>query len=238
MPASNARFRVIGPFAFNGVVPLHSSYMRLAFLIVTGFGTVMLVVDPSSGEQVVVPVVALQMFAASTGFAVPARRGHYDLLMTGGAGRLQIAATHLLLSVAPGLAAWLVLGFVELALTAGRSRVFATGTVAALGFASSLAWAATVPLPRLSGGIIWLLAIVMFLASSDGWRGAAVAARDGTSSVESALLYALCPFVLVGRPLSWADAWVLVPGMALAVLSVASALVWVTRMDVPLEASQ
>jgi hypothetical protein len=238
MPASNARFPVIGPFAFYRVVPLHSSYMRLALLIVTGLGTVMLVVNPLSGEQVVVPVVALQMFAASTGFAVPARRGHYDLLMTGGAGRLQIAATHLLLSVAPGLAAWLVLGSVELALTVGGSRAFATGSVAALMFVSSLAWAATVPLPRLSGGIMWLLAIVMLLARSDGWRGAAVAARDGTSSAESALLYALCPFVLVGRSLAWADAWVLLPGMALSVLSVASALVWVTRMDVPLEASQ
>jgi hypothetical protein len=236
--ASSREAPVVRPLAFYRVVPLHSPYMWLALLVVTGTGVVLLLFDPSSGEQVVTPIVFLQMFAASTGFAVPARRGHYDLLMTGGAGRLWIAATHLALSVAPGIAAWLAVACVELVLRGGDSRALAGGSVAAVLLVSGLAWAVTVPLPRLSGGIMWLLAIVMLLGTTDGWQSAALSAREGLPSLGAALLYGLCPFVLVGRPLPWAAVWVLVPGMCVTALAVVFALVWMTRMDVALEASQ
>ena len=228
----------VGPVAFYRVVPLHSPYMWLALSLITAIGILILVVDPSAGEQVVVPIVFLQMFSASTGFAVPARRGHYDLLMTSGAGRLRVAATHLLLSVAPGMAAWLVVGGVEAAVRRGESIALSPGSVIALLVVSTLAWAVTVPLPRLSGGVVWLLAIVMLLGTTDQWRGAALAAREGIPSIGGALVYALCPFLLVGRPLTWPAAWMVVPGVALSAIAVASALAWVTKMDVPLEASQ
>lgn len=238
MKASSRETPIVGPFAFYRVVPLHSPYMWLALAAVTASGIIILLVDPSSGEQVVVPIVFLQMFAASTGFAVPARRGHYDLLMTGGAGRLRIAATHLMLSIAPGIAAWLAVACVEAMLRGGESRGLAAGSVAAVLLVSGLAWAVTVPLPRLSGGIMWLLAIVMLLGATDGWRGAALTARDGIPSIGGALIYVLCPFVLVGRPIPWPAVWVLVPAIAVSVLAVVFALGWMTRMDVSLEASQ
>ena len=94
------------------------------------------------------------------------------------------------------------------------------------------------PLPRLSGGIIWLLAIVMLLGTTDGWRAAAETASDGVPSITGALVYALCPFLLVGRPLPWPAAWMAVPAVAVSALAVVSALTWVTRMNVALEASQ
>jgi hypothetical protein len=228
----------VGPVAFYRVVPLHSPYMWLALCVTTAIGILVLMVDPSAGEQVVVPIVFLQMFSASTGFAVPARRGHYDLLMTSGAGRLRVAATHFALSVAPGIAAWLVVAGVEAAIRRGESSALATGSVMALLMVSALAWAVTVPLPRLSGGIVWLLAIVMLLGTTDQWRGAALAAREGIPSPGGALLYALCPFLLVGREVTSPSAWIVVPGATLSALAVALALAWVTRMDVPLEASQ
>jgi hypothetical protein len=238
MTATSREAPVVGPFAFYRVVPLHSPYMWLALAVVTAVGILILLVDPASGEQVVVPIVFLQMFAASTGFAVPARRGHYDLLMTGGAGRLRIAATHLALSIAPGIAAWLAVACVEMALRGGESRALAGGSVAAVLLVSGLAWAVSVPLPRLSGGIIWLLTIVMLLGATDGWRGAALSAREGTPSIGGALVYGLCPFGLVGRPLSWAAVWVLLPGIGLSAVAVVFALAWMTRMDLALEASQ
>jgi hypothetical protein len=185
---------------------------------------------------VVVPIVFLQMFAASTGFAVPARRGHYDLLLTSGAARLRIASTHLVLSIAPGIAAWLTLAFVELLVRGGESLALAPGSVMALLLVSTLAWAVTVPLPRLSGGIIWLLAIVMLTGATDGWR--AIALSDGPASPSGALVYALCPFLLAGRPLPWPAAWVVMPAVVLSAVAVASAVAWVGRMDVALEASQ
>ena len=228
---------MVGPLAFYRVVPLHSPYMWLALSVVTTIGILALVVDPSAGEQVVVPIVFLQMFAASTGFAVPARRGHYDLLMTSGAGRLRVAATHLVLSVAPGVAAWLAVAAAEAAIRRGESSALAAGSVVAVLVVSALAWAVTVPLPRLSGGIVWLLTIVMLLGTTERWRDAAVAADD-VPSVSGAVVYALCPFLLVGRSLTWPAAWVVVPGLALSAVAVVSALAWVTTMDVPLEASQ
>jgi hypothetical protein len=53
-----------------------------------------------------------------------------------------------------------------------------------------------------------------------------------------ALAYALCPFLLVGRPLPWSATWTVLPAGALSVVAVAAALVWITHMDIPLEASQ
>jgi hypothetical protein len=238
MRVSSRGASVISPFAFYRVVPLHSPYMWVALAGMTGIAILVLFVNPSAGEDVVIPIVLLQMFAASTGFAVPARRGHYDLLMTAGAGRLQIAATHMAVSVAPGIAAWLAVACVEFMLRGGDSRAFAAGTVAALLLVSSLAWAVTVPLPRLSGGIMWLLAMVMLLGTTDGWRDAALSARQGIPSVGAAFVYALCPFLLVGRSLSWPAAWLLGPAAVLSAVAVAAALAWMARMDMPLEASQ
>lgn len=236
--ATSSRQAAVGPFAFYLVVPLHSPFMWLALAATTGMGMLMLVFDPSSGQQVVVPIVFLQMFSASTGFAVPARRGHYDLLMTSGARRLRIASTHLVLSVAPGIAAWLALGCVELTLRGGESRALAGGSVMALLLVSTLAWAATVPLPRLSGGIMWLLAIVMLLGTTDGWRPDAVTPRESVPSVGGALVYVLCPFLLVGKPLPWPAEWIAAPAAALSACAVGLALAWVTRMNVALEAPQ
>ena len=238
MTANSREAPIVGPLAFYRVVPLHSRYMWLALAVVTAAGILILLVDASSGEQVVVPIVFLQMFAASTGFAVPARRGHYDLLLTAGAGRVRIAATHLALSIAPGIAAWLAVACVEISLRGGESRALAAGSVAAVLLVSGLAWAVTVPLPRLSGGIMWLLAIVMLLGATDEWRAAALSVREGIPTIGGALVYGLCPFVLVGRPLRWPAAWVLLPGIAVSVLAVIFALFWMTRMDVALEASQ
>ena len=238
MPPVSREVAMIAPLAFYRVLPLHSPYMYLVLAIVTTFGALALIVDPSSAEQVLMPLVVLQMFTASTGFAVPARRGHYDLLLTAGAGRLGIAAAHFLVSTAPGIAAWLVLGCVELVRGGGESRVFAAGSVAALMFVSSVTWAVTVALPCLSGGIIWLLAIVMLLVRTGGSQYVVLATPPHSSPAWVAPVYATCPFVLVGRSLSPSDAWVLMPGTALSVVSVAAALAWITRMNVPLEASQ
>jgi hypothetical protein len=211
--------------------------MRKAVVAVTVVGVLLLVLRRSSGEQVMLPLLFLQMFAASTGFAVPARRGHYDLLMTGGAGRAQIAATHLLFSIAPGVCAWVVLGLVELVVTGERPRAFAGGSVAAMLLVSTLAWAVTVPLPRLSGGIIWLLSIVIVLAGTDAWRNRAFTSGDANRSMSGVLMYALCPFVLVGQPLPAAAGWAVVPGAILSAIAVGSACWWIAAMDVPLEAS-
>jgi len=228
----------ITPLAFFRVVPLHPMYMQLALAIVTAAGVARMILDPCSGDRMLVAIVFVQMFASSTGFAIPARRGYYDLLLTGGATRLQVAAMHLLLSIAPGIAAWCVLAGAELALGCREPRALTSGSIAALVIVSSVAWAVTVPLPRLSGGLLWLLAIVMWLALTNTWREELLAGGPRTPSIAGVLFYTLCPFVLAGRSVSSADAWILLPGAVVSTVAVATALRWMTRMDIALEASQ
>src|SRR5262245_49661807 len=57
-------------------------------LVVWTFGAVvagacaLVLIAPGRTAGALAPLLVLQMFAASSGFAVPARRGHYDLLLT------------------------------------------------------------------------------------------------------------------------------------------------------------
>lgn len=231
---------VIAPLRFLRVVPLQSPYMLLALAAVGVSSAGMIALDPSMGEDAIAPVALLQMFAASTGFAVPARRGHFDLLLTGGATRLRIAAAHLAVSVLPGLALWFALGLAEMA--AARTvapRAFASGTVFAMSVISVLAWAMTVPLPRLSGGIAWLLLIALALVGWLEWRALATAAGAGTLDPATlAAVYMVCPLLLVGQRVGAEQAAALLPGVVVAVLACAAAIWWIARMDVPLESAQ
>jgi hypothetical protein len=228
---------MIAPLGFFRIVPLHSPYLCAGLLAVTTMAVVMLVVDASAGRQVLVPVLVLQMFAASTGFAVPARRGHYDLLLTGGSGRLRVSATHLLVSIVPGMAAWLSIAGAELAVT-GNSVALASGSIAALLLVSTLAWALTVPLPRLSGGMIWLLANVILLTTRTDMQDVARKIDTNASLTHGALMYALCPFLLIGRQVTAANAPVLVPAVTLSLVATTAAVVWMSHMEIKLEASQ
>lgn len=230
----------ISPSRFFMVVPLHSPYMLLALAVAWSSGVVVLLIDPSSGPQALRPLALLQMFAASSGFAVAARRGHLDLLLTGGAGRIHVALTHLGLSVLPGMIAWVGLAIVEM--LAGRTlepTALASGTIVAWVLISTLAWSLTVWLPRLSGGIVWLLAIAAWLVGwPDGARSIASVQDETARSGVSALVIAFCPFVLLGRSVQGAQALAAVPATVVAVLVAAFAVARIARMDVPLESAQ
>ena len=111
--------------------------------------------------DVLAPVLLLQTLAASSGFAGSARRGHYDFLFAAGHPRLPIALAHWAISAAPGVGAWGVLVLVEWA-SNGRSGMSSSTSQALTGLllASTLPWAATVPLPRLTGGLVWIVLLV------------------------------------------------------------------------------
>lgn len=230
----------VTPFRFFRVVPLHSAYMLLALAAAGGMGAATLILDPRQGGGTVAPVLLLQMFAASSGFAVPARRGQFDLLFTGGASRVAIGLTHWALSVLPGLAVWVALGAVEVVSSAGSDfSAFASGSVVAFALVSSLAWAMSVRLPRLSGGILWLLSLAMVVAMREEWRAAVVTALSGDrSSPWLALIFLICPFVSVGWSLPRGELLRLGPALVVGLASVAVALAWIVWSDQPLEASQ
>ena len=225
---------------FFCTVRLHSNYMLGGMAVLGMIGVVEVAASPERGIDAAVPLLLLHMFGVSSGFAVPARRGHFDLLLTGGTSRLEIAAAHWIVSVAPGLIAWFTLGLCEALLwSAQPGAVFASGTVAAVALISSLGWAVTVPLPRLSGGAIWLFALVVVLTSAGyGRAGLLTAAQGGGGSWSLGSMFVLCPLLLAGMRLEAGQFWALVPGLAFGLTSALAAAVWVVRVNLGLEASQ
>ena len=203
-------------------------------------GVAELAMDSTRGMDVAVPVLLLHMFAVSSGFGVPARRGHFDLLLTSGSSRLQIALAHWCVSVAPGLAVWLVLGVAEVVLKAGpNGAVFSSGTVSAMVLISTLGWALTVPLPRLSGGVIWLVVLFLALTASGDWRAAllSVAAGGGTQW-SLGVMFVVCPLLLVGITLERPQWLAVLPGLGSALVAMVVAVWWIRRSHLSLEASQ
>ena len=204
------------------------------FIVVAVGASVVVVADVERTADALVPVLTLQLFAAASGFAGPARRGYYDMLLTSADRRLTIGAVHWLMSIAPGLLAWAWVAAVE----AAARRAFpalslAVGSAAAVTVVSTLAWACTVPLPRFAGAVGWLVTVV---AAMSLWR------LDRVFESGSALLMPVAalvnPGLLIGRPLDSGEAMAIAPVVALGIAGVGAACVWIARTDYPLEASQ
>jgi hypothetical protein len=133
-----------------------------AFAAAVAAAAARLTTNPSAAAEALTPVLLLQMFAASSGFQIPARRGYYDLLLTSGTPRWQIAAAHCVASVVPGIAAWLCVGMLELAASHGTRAAFAAeGTCVAFLLVSIVAWATATPLPRGTAAVGWLLIVAI-----------------------------------------------------------------------------
>lgn len=224
-------FRIVTP-----IPPL----MVPAFAGVGIAAALLVVLDAERAAVAVIPLLLLQLFASSSGFMVPARRGHYDVLLTGGHKRVLIAAVHWGMSILPGIATWLAVAAVEIIATAGtRMVLFTSGTLAALVLVSTIPWSATVPLPRFTAAIGWLVALALFAValSPDGKRLFDVVGSE-TSWVDRSLTQTLYPPALVGREVASAHGLPVVPALVLALGSMVHALVWISRRDIPLEASQ
>jgi hypothetical protein len=225
-------FRVVSPVA---------SMMTGTFAVLTMISAIVIAVDPGRSAKALVPVLLLQAFAASSGFAFPARRGHYDLLLTRGSSRTLIALVHWAISIVPGVASWLVLILFELAASGGASgHLSASGTCAAIFLVSTLPWAVTIALPRFSGGIGWMLVAVTTATtlSSDvftRWTVASTRIEALAWPVWSFLIY---PLGAVGRHLDKAEAMAVAPALTFAVVTLVTACRWAARRDVPLEAAQ
>jgi hypothetical protein len=223
-------FRVVSP------IP---RLLGIAIALVTALGVVLTAQAPSYAARALAPVLLQQMFAASSGFLVPARRGHYDLLLTRRSGRIAAALGHWSASVGPGVAGWLLLGLAELAGRQGAGAdLLAAGTWCAMAVVSTLPWAAGIALPRFGSAIAWLVVMVALTdgpAMASPWH---VAPRGLEGPMGPALSVLLDPGALVGRALTGPD-WVAVaPGLVLSAVAMVAACACVARADVPLEAGQ
>jgi hypothetical protein len=233
--------RLVYVIRFFRIVPPVARLMRTAFLGAIIAAAVTTVVNPDRAAVALTPLLLLQLFASSSGFVVPARRGHYDLLLTCGYRRVIVAAIHWSMSVLPGVASWLVVAAVEAVATGGaRMTLLASGTVVAVVLVSTLPWAVNVTLPRFVAAIGWLLvlavtATVVPLPADMAWSpgGAGVQAL-----VAAAVMLTLYPPLLVGTHIGGAAVVVTAPVLASAIAAMLGALRWIDRHDLPLEAAQ
>ena len=228
-------------FRFFIVAPPVPPLMVTTFAVLVVIAAGVLLIDPGRGAAAVMPVVVLQLFACASGFATPARRGHYDLLLTRGEGRVRLALAHWLLSVAPGAAAWLAIGVIELTVAdEGHLAVFSSGTCAALALVSTLPWTMGVALPRFAPSIGWVLVLVMVASLApagvlDSWLRTAA---GSPASHMAAAVFLLYPLSVVGRGLNPQESVVVGPGLLVAGFAMVVACRWIRRADFPLEAAQ
>lgn len=229
----------VSPVRFFRVVPTQPALIVWTLVVVVAVGVPAIIREPSRSEGPMLPLLLLQLFAASSGFEVPARRGHYDLLLTSGHHRIWMALVHWATSIAPGIVAWFVLAAVEVAVRGvPDARTLATGTVAAMALVSTLPWAITVRLPRFSAGIGWLLALAISASVLSSSASGSHSASDVGQLLWSAWGFLVYPARFVGHDLAVEDVLVAAPALALALASMVAACRWVSRASIPLEAAQ
>lgn len=211
------------PPRFFCIVGLHPPYTLVTLAAILGIGLWAVTVSPGELDSGLGMLLFAQMFLASSGFLVRARRGHFDPLLLGGGNRARVLVWHWLVSIAPGVAAWICLAGTGYFLgSPGALSAFAGGRAVALFIVSALAWTAGFTLTRGAAGVVWLAALLgLLLRRVDLLAPSAFAAGD--SVLRHAVVLMLCPFLLVGNRL------VVTPGAvwAAALLStVLLLLVW------------
>ena len=211
-------------FRYFRVVPPISPLMISTFVVLTIAGAAATVLTNDRGATAIIPVVVLQAFSASTGFAVPARRGYFDVLIARGESLTRIAVAQWLTAIGPGLASWVIVAAAG-AMVDGvaQTPLLASGTAVAFLMASTIPWAVGVSLPRFSGAIGWLLIICLGGVGGVIWP-------DSVREV-------VFPVDLVGEGVRQRPE-VLIPAVTLCSLTVLLALIWIRRTDIPLEAAQ
>jgi hypothetical protein len=208
---------------------------RVAFALVTAASVPATFVPGARPMQILLPVLVLQLFATSTGFIADARRGHFDVLLTGGVDRVTVAATYWALAVWPGVACWVVLALIDLA-GHGRTGLLSAGTIAAVTSVSTIPWATTVPLNRFAGAIGWLLTLVL-LSGVTTLNEAMFVRRIDQAPWSRVVACVLFPARLVGEPAAGNETGIFLLAL-LATIGMGAALLWISRTDVALETGQ
>lgn len=229
--------RLLSAIRFMRLVPPLPSLLVTACISVTVIGSAALAAGTVRGRDAMTPLLVLQLFAASSGFATYARRGHYDVLLTGGTGRLRCAVAQWGMAVMPGLAGWLTLAACDALVMRNVPDVLTAGPAVAMVVVSTVPWALTVGLPRFSAAIGWVLvcAVTVTLAPWVADPQDIPAGRARATATAAGFL--LFPTRLAERGYALAPLDAAIP-TGVAVASMAIAFAWIGRRDFPLESGQ
>ena len=180
---------------------LHPPYALVVLSVVVGVGIWTTSVSPGELDSGLGMVLFVQMFLASSGFLIRARRGHFDPLLVGGRGRTGVMMWHWIVSIAPGVAGWLCLAGAGYALGSpvATSAVIG-GRAAALFIVSSIAWTAGFALARGAAGVVWVAALLgLLLRRTDLLAPAPALSWASLVALRHAVTLLVCPFLLVGN---------------------------------------
>jgi hypothetical protein len=208
----------VHPVRYFSVVGLHPVYALVALAAIVVLGLITVWLNAAELDSGLGMILFVQMFLASSGFAVRARRGHFDPLLTCAADRTGTVVSHWIVSVAPGVAGWALL--VGAAYLLGSppalSAVFGA-RAAALFIVSAIAWNAGFMLARGAAGVLWIAVLLALLVRRADLLPLIMPASSFTVLRQAATLV-LCPLLLVGsRP-------VINPAAIWAAISIAAAL--------------
>lgn len=193
-------------------------------LVLVAFAVYIGMLGPTAYDQVFGIALLLQMFAASTGYRDRLRRGHFDPVLVGRASHWRIAAAHWVVSAGLGVAVWVVLTLIEVIVRPRQwPNSLAPAEIATLLYISTAAWAITLPLPRYTGALAWLLLLIVLLAAEQlaAMRVTFNPAPDTwTEALGSASRVFVFPFLLVFDPAA-------AGARLLAVMAIGTGAVWV-----------
>jgi hypothetical protein len=213
----------------------------LANFALAGWAGYLAVTAPDDLRGPYVVLLLCQSFAASTGYATRARRGHFDQILAGRSTRVQFALAHAGLSILFGATTWLTVSLFESVGSGGHWPLGLTvKALAAFAYISAMAWAVSVPFSRYAAGVVWLVgAIVLagsgrlvslrntYAAAADTWMGAWQAAV-------SAFVF---PPLMVGEPSSPPFVTLAVV-IAASIVAVAAGVAFIACVGLPLEDAQ
>jgi hypothetical protein len=190
------------PVRYFLLVGLHASHALIALVILVVLGAWMTVTAPGELDSALGLVLFLQMFLASSGLLPPARRGHFDPVLTCATDRLRALTSHWFASILPGAVGWVVLAAIAgLVRSPSVWSAIAGRRAAAFLIVSTLAWSAGFALTRGAAGALWmagLLATVLSRANLITPRPIGPAA-SWITVLHDAAVVTLCPFLLIGN---------------------------------------
>ena len=186
---------------FFAAMNLHPPYALTILVLVVFVGLWTTSVSPAELDSGLGMVLFVQMFLASSGFLVRARRGHFDPLLVGGGDRVATVAWHWIVSIAPGVSAWVCLGGAGYVLgSPAVASALIGGRAAALFIVSALAWTAGFALPRGAAGVVWAAALLgLLLRGTDLLAPVSALPVSGVTTLGQALVVLVCPFLLIGN---------------------------------------
>lgn len=220
------------PFRFFMALRLHAAYALVVLVCVAAVSLWTIVLSPSELDSGLGMLLFIQMFLASTGFVPAARRGHFDPLLVGGQRRTSVAMAHWIVSIGPGVAAWVAVALAAYVLHSPAARSALAGKpAAALFIVSAMGWSAGFAFTRGAAGVAWIGALAALLMRhtvlmTSGPVSVLTSMRDAATLV-------VCPFLLVGpSPSVPTEAVPIAVAMSAGVLVIVCR--WVRRIDVPL----